>query len=276
MKIITLTTDFGLRDYSVGAVKGAIYTKCPDAHIVDISHLVSPFDIFQTAYILKNAYKHFPKGSIHIIGVDAERNPEKRHLLMLLNGHYFIGADNGIFNLLAEENEPIQLFEVATDIPITLFPTLNVFPSVVEKVYKGLSPEQIGVPTDKYLRATHFNPEVSSDGAFIYGVIIYIDHYGNAVSNISRSLFERIQQNRKFEVIFKMFSFRKIYNQYSDIINFNCPPESRATPDGEGMLLFNDLNYLQFSIYKSDRRSVGGASSLFGIDYYDRVSVHFL
>ena len=276
MKIITLTTDFGLRDYSVGAVKGAIYTKCPDARIVDISHLVSPFDIFQTAYILKNAYKHFPKGSIHVIGVDAERNPEKRHLLMLLNGHYFIGADNGIFNLLAEENEPIQLFEVATDIPITLFPTLNVFPSVVEKVYKGLSPEQIGVPTDKYLRATHFNPEVSSDGAFSYGVIIYIDHYGNAVSNISRSLFERIQQNRKFEVIFKMFSFRKIYNQYSDIINFNCPPESRATPDGEGMLLFNDLNYLQFSIYKSDRRSVGGASSLFGMDYYDRVSVHFL
>ena len=275
MKIITLTTDFGLRDYSVGAVKGAIYTKCPDARIVDISHLVSPFDIFQTAYILKNAYKHFPKGSIHVIGVDAERNPEKRHLLMLLNGHYFIGADNGIFNLLAEENEPIQLFEVATDIPITLFPTLNVFPSVVEKVYKGLSPEQIGVPTDKYLRATHFNPEVSSDEAFIYGVIIYIDHYGNAVSNISRSLFERIQQNRKFEVIFKMFSFRKIYNQYSDIINFNCPPESRATPDGEGMLLFNDLNYLQFSIYKSDRRSVGGASSLFGMDYYDRVSVHF-
>lgn len=276
MKIITLTTDFGLRDYSVGAVKGAIYTKCPDARIVDISHLVSPFDIFQTAYILKNAYKHFPKGSIHVIGVDAERNPEKRHLLMLLNGHYFIGADNGIFNLLAEENEPIQLFEVATDIPITLFPTLNVFPSVVEKVYKGLSPEQIGVPTDKYLRATHFNPEVSSDVAFIYGVIIYIDHYGNAVSNISRSLFEHIQQNRKFEVIFKMFSFRKIYNQYSDIINFNCPPESRATPDGEGMLLFNDLNYLQFSIYKSDRRSVGGASSLFGMDYYDRVSVHFL
>ena len=135
MKIITLTTDFGLRDYSVGAVKGAIYTKCPDARIVDISHLVSPFDIFQTAYILKNAYKHFPKGSIHVIGVDAERNPEKRHLLMLLNGHYFIGADNGIFNLLAEENEPIQLFEVATDIPITLFPTLNVFPSVIEKVY---------------------------------------------------------------------------------------------------------------------------------------------
>ena len=88
MKIITLTTDFGLRDYSVGAVKGAIYTKCPDARIVDISHLVSPFDIFQTAYILKNAYKHFPKGSIHVIGVDAERNPEKRHLLMLLNGHY--------------------------------------------------------------------------------------------------------------------------------------------------------------------------------------------
>jgi len=174
MKIITLTTDFGLRDYSVGAVKGAIYTKCPDARIVDISHLVSPFDIFQTAYILKNAYKHFPEGSIHVIGVDAERNPEKRHLLMLLNGHYFIGADNGIFNLLAEENEPIQLFEVATDIPITLFPTLNVFPSVIEKVYKGLSPEQIGVPTNKYLRATHFNPEVSSDGAFIYGVIIYI------------------------------------------------------------------------------------------------------
>lgn len=81
MQIITLTTDYGLRDYSVAAVKGALYRECPTATIVDISHQISPFDIFQTAYILKNAYIHFPKGSIHVIGVDDERTSQKNTLL---------------------------------------------------------------------------------------------------------------------------------------------------------------------------------------------------
>ena len=106
MSIITLTTDFGMKDYFVAAIKGAIYTDLPDAKIVDITHNISPFNITETAYIIKNAYTHFPKGSIHIIGVDSESNQENKHIAIQLDGHYFIGTDNGIISLLTVDIRP--------------------------------------------------------------------------------------------------------------------------------------------------------------------------
>ncbi|WP_281639110.1 SAM hydrolase/SAM-dependent halogenase family protein [Capnocytophaga sputigena] len=264
MKIITLTTDFGLRDYSVAAVKGALYSKCPNATIVDISHLISPFNILETFYILQNSYMHFPKGSIHIIGVDTERTATKKHLLMSLNGHYFIGADNGIFHLLSENFTNVALYEFNTKPSTILFSTLNSFTSIAEQIYKGTPLDQIGIPIEKCNSVSYFKPEVSTDENFIHGIIIYIDHYGNAVSNISHSLFEETRKGRNFEVIFNLYSFKKVYNNYSEI-----------NDDGKMMILFNELNLLQCSIYKSDTRSVGGASSLLGINCLDRVIVQF-
>ena len=81
MSLITLTTDFGTKDHFVGAVKGAIYSELPDAKIVDITHHISPFNITETAYILKNSYKSFPDKSIHIVGVDSELSTENKHIV---------------------------------------------------------------------------------------------------------------------------------------------------------------------------------------------------
>lgn len=274
LRIITLTTDFGEKDYSVGAVKGAIYSNFPQAHVVDISHLITPFDILQTAYILKNSYVHFPKGTIHIIGVDSERTPEKKHLMMYLNGHYFIGADNGIFHLLSENEKSVEVYEIGENEPVTLFPVLDFFPKIVYKIGNNIPLDKIGKKTDNYLKISYLKPEISKDKSFIYGSIIYIDHYGNAVSNINRTLFDKIGQNRTFEVIFKMYSFHKIHNLYTDIIDFKVPKENRA-PEGRNLLLFNSIDLLQISIYKSDLSSLGGASTLLGIECYDNVTIRF-
>ena len=92
MAIITLTTDFGEKDHFAGAVKGAIYSELEDVKIVDISHCVSPFHIMEAAYIIQNAYSSFPPGTIHIIGIDSELNPENKHIAVLLDGHYFMCA----------------------------------------------------------------------------------------------------------------------------------------------------------------------------------------
>ena len=88
MAIITLTTDFGEKDHFVGAVKGAIYSELPDVRIVDISHSINPFSITEAAYIIQNAFNSFPKGSIHIIGIDSELNPENKHIALKLDGHF--------------------------------------------------------------------------------------------------------------------------------------------------------------------------------------------
>ena len=94
MAIVTLTTDFGHKDYSVSVIKGALLQQLPDLTIVDVSHQISPFNISEAAYILKNAFRAFPEGSIHIIGVESEWTPENVHMAMEFEGHYFICADN--------------------------------------------------------------------------------------------------------------------------------------------------------------------------------------
>ena len=107
MIFVTLTTDFGHKDYSIAVIKAALLSQIPEANIIDISHQISPYNHSETAYILKNSYTAFPKGSIHIIGVESEFTPENIHLAMEFDGHFFIGADNGIFSLIKEELKSI-------------------------------------------------------------------------------------------------------------------------------------------------------------------------
>lgn len=102
MAIITLTSDWGLSDYYVGAVKGVIYSYCPQAVIVDITHNITPFDLKNAGFIVKNCYKNFPEGTIHILGIDTEESDEFSHIVVKADGHYFIGCDNGIFLSLSE------------------------------------------------------------------------------------------------------------------------------------------------------------------------------
>lgn len=276
MKIITLTTDFGIKDYSVGAVKGALYSSIPDARIVDISHLISPFNILQTAYVIKNAYPHFPKGSIHIIGVDAEKTPEKRHLIMLHEDHYFIGADNGIFHLIANDSPQSKVYDITdSKEEQTCFPVLYTFPKIVKLLYENFPIEKIGKRMNDHFRMSNVRSEVSSDKKIISGHIIYIDHYGNAVSNISRELFENVCQKRPFEIFFNSYKSNKIHTSYSSIINFGIPKSNRDNPEGKEVILFNSEGLLELAIYKSDMINVGGASSLLGLKYLDKVSVHF-
>ena len=131
MPIITLTTDFGEKDHFAGAVKGAIYSELPDIKIVDISHSVSPFHITEAAYIIQNAYRSFPKDTIHLIGIDSELTPENKHIAVYLDGHYFICANNGIMSLIASEIKPQKIVEINIHDAIeTNFPVLDVFVKV--------------------------------------------------------------------------------------------------------------------------------------------------
>ncbi len=109
MAIITLTTDYGHKDHFVGALKGAIYRELSDVKIVDISHSIAPFNIQECAYLLKNSYKSFPEGTIHIVGVDSELTPENEHIVVFVDGHYFISANNGVICLITSEIRPNKM-----------------------------------------------------------------------------------------------------------------------------------------------------------------------
>ncbi|MFT4697430.1 MAG: S-adenosylmethionine hydrolase [Flavobacteriaceae bacterium] len=280
--IITLTTDFGEKDHFAGAVKGAIYSELEDIKIVDISHSVSPFHLTEAAYIIQNAYKSFPLGSIHIIGIDSELNPENKHIAVLLDGHYFICANNGIISMLASAIKPEKIVEINIHDRIeTNFPVLDVFVKVACHIARGGTLDVIGksiidTPSDSGgLRLlTGIKPVINNDASQIIGNVIYIDNYGNVVCNISRDLFEKIGKGRSFKISARTANFNVVHTNYSEAINFDIPQDKREE-DGKKLALWNSSGYLELAIYKSNPSTVGSASTLFGLEYRDTITVKF-
>ncbi len=275
MPIITLTTDFGLKDHFVGTIKGTIYKELKEAVVVDISHLVSPFHIQECAYLLKNAYRAFPEGSIHIVGVDAERTPENTHLALLVDGHYFIAADNGVISLITEEVKPEKVVEITLpNAPKTAFPVLDVFVPVACHLARGGTLEVIGKPYSDLREYKEFAPRIADNGKSIVGSVIYIDNYGNVVTNIHKSLFEAYRNGRKYTLEARNKKLGEIHTQYSGVINFDLEKSQRRGP-GDLLALFNSSGYVELAIYKSDLNTVGGAATLLGLDYRDSVLINF-
>lgn len=276
MAIITLTTDFGERDHFAGATKGAIYSELPDVKIVDISHSISPFSIPEAAYIILNAYSSFPEGTIHIIGVDAELNEENKHIAVKLDGHYFICANNGIMSMICAEIAPEKIVEINIhDKIVTSFPVLDVFVKVACHIARGGTLEVIGKVIDTIKPIKNIIPFVNEEQTQIIGHIIYIDNYGNVISNIKRAFFEKVQRGRTFEISARNKTFNTIFNKYSDVVDFTKAPEKRNS-EGQSMVVFNSSNYLEIAVYKSNPNTMGSASSLLGLDLMDSVTVNFI
>ena len=276
MAIITLTTDFGHKDHFVGALKGTIYKELSDAKIVDITHSISPFNIQECAYILKNSYKAFPEGTIHIVGVDSEPTIENQHIAVLVDNHYFISANNGVISLITSEIEPEKVVEINIPYPVIgSFPVLDIFVKVACHIVRGGKLEVVGKSFEELKELKEFAPRLTNEGKTIVGNVIYIDNYGNVITNIQKSLFEAYRNGRKFEINARNRKINQIQNRYSDIINFDLGKNQRKGP-GDLLALFNSSDYLELAIYKSDLNTVGGASSLLGLDYRDTIIINFL
>ncbi len=258
MPIITLTTDLGLKDHYVGIVKGNILKHCPEATIIDISHEIPPFNILQAAFTLKNSYKEFPEGSVHIIGVNPESNSESEHLLVKQDEHYFIGSNNGIFPLMFD-GVPDQVYELninPTEESHT-FPTKDLYTKAACHIVKGGTPEMIGRKSENINEKTLFRA-VSIDN-IIKGMVIHIDHYGNIITNIEETFFKAFGQNREFVIEFRNgnYDITEISKAYSDVA------------EGEKLALFSSAGLLEIAINQ------GNASKLLGLKNLDTIRVKF-
>ena len=275
MSIITLTTDFGNKDFFVASVKGAILTEVKNAVVIDISHEIQPYNHSEAAYIIKNAYKSFPKGTIHIIGVESELTPENKHIAMVFEGHYFIGSDNGIFSMIKDDLRAEKIVEINIhEKESSSFYVLDIFVKVAAHLSRMGKLEVIGKSVKSIKQITNINPVVNNKSNQILGSVIYIDNYGNVVTNINRKFFNEIGKSRDFKIFARTVKFENIYESYSDAIDFSSPKEKREE-DGKKIAIFNSANHLELGIYKSNPKTYGSAASLFGLDYRDPITVKF-
>jgi len=275
MSIITLTTDYGNKDYSVSSLKAKLISDINEINIIDISHKISPFNLSEAGYILEGAFNNFPQGTIHILSVDSELTPENKHIAIMYDGCYFIGADNGVFSLIFKDKKPNQIVEINLHSNYNYkISSDDLFVKVAAHIHRSGPLNVVGNEINKIKEITNLRPVVNKELTQIIGSVIYIDNYGNVVTNITQKLFKEISKTREFIINARSVKFSKIHKNYSDAIDFTLEKKDREE-DGKKIALFNDLGYLQLSIYKSNPQTVGSASSLFGLNYRDVVSVYF-
>lgn len=275
MSIITLTTDYGLKDHFVGSLKGKILSEYPEVTIVDISHDIDPFNTAEASYVIGAAYLSFPKGTVHLIGVDIERNKENQHIVMQWNDHFFICADNGILSMLTQKIVPqkIVVINIHDRFP-SEFTDLDIFIKVASHISKGGLLNVIGKEITEIKQITELQPVVSNDGSSIKGYVIYIDHFGNVVTNISKKQFSEVARGRFYEIVMKPKSIKTILPNYSAIATSDKYPIK--TYEGEKLAIFNEAGFLEIAIFRSNPTNVGSANSLLGLNYRDVITIKFL
>ena len=216
MAIITLTSDWGNNGYYAAAVKGVILSSLPDAVIVDVCHNVKPFNHSETAFLVKNAYPTFPEGTIHILAVDSVENERQQHLVVKLDGQYFIGSDNGTLSILVgSKSYEAVVVEVEQDTDFFTFSARDRFAKVAIMLAKGVPMEEIGGPYRQPLYGSGMFQPRSTD-ELIDGMVMYIDSYGNAITNITRELYEQCAKGRTAEVLFGNYG-AEIKECYDDV-----------------------------------------------------------
>ncbi len=274
MAVITLTSDYGLIDHRVASMKGKILSWSEEVKVVDISHNISAYNLLQTAYVVRNAYKFFPEGSIHIISVDSFYHKSRKNIIVKIDGHYFICADNGITNLMFFDIKPEAIYEITLNNRFddkVAFPSTDIFVPAAMHLYKGGLPEVIGRKIQTIKDISFPRAIYNENEKMIVGEVMYIDNFGNVVSNISRKFFEKHASIAGgFTVKFRNIVLTKILDQYTDVVTeWSREPEFH----GKSAVIFNDADLLEITIYKGS--VLNGASTLFGMSAGEKIFVEF-
>lgn len=268
----------GLSDHYVASLKGAILSELSNVSIVDISHEVKPFDVSEAAYLLAACYKDFPKGTVHVIGVDSEPvvnfggTDGAFPSIMMIRDQYFICNDNGFFGAFLKDQQPDSFWridDVLSNPKLFKFPTKNLLLPAGIKLLNGEKIESIASPFEGYRSA--FSLTAISEQDLIKGHIVHIDNYGNAITNVNRDLFDQVGKKAPFVLLFKRASKHTRSDYYFDHIA-NAYNE---VPPGEKVALFNDQGFIEIAINRGANNSTGGAAQLFALQKGDMIMIEF-
>jgi S-adenosyl-L-methionine hydrolase (adenosine-forming) len=263
MGLITLISDMGTTDHYVASVKAALFNLAPDSTVVDISHQVRPFDIYQAGFLLRSVWQQFPAGTVHVIGVRPEQSAEHPHLAVQYMNHYFVGSDSGIFGLLFDDTaEHIYQINLAQGDDWN-FPMRGVLAVSAAHLSKGGAPEFLGPRLPAYRKAMPVTPLV--DGDKILAHVVHIDHYGNVYTDVSRRHFEAVRRGRNFSVIPRRSSFkiRRISTAFHEMV------------EGDAGAIWAANDHLMIVIRNGVTGHGGGAAQLFGFQLNELVRIEF-
>jgi S-adenosyl-L-methionine hydrolase (adenosine-forming) len=256
--MITLTSDFGLRDPYVAEMKGVILSINPEAKLIDITHDVKQFDIRMGAFMLASAAPYFPKGTVHVAIIDPEVGTDRRAILIETERGFFVGPDNGVL-MLAAQNQKIQQIREITNSQFMLprvsntFHGRDIFSPSAAYLEKGVSPSQFGAeianPTWPNFAEIKYKKDV------ILGEVLHVDDFGNIITNIPEQE-PRQKQIKGFSIVLR----RKMLN-----LKF-----SKTYGNGkfkEAVAIIGSHGYLEIALNQ------GNAAEEFSVTAGDEISV---
>ena len=255
MQIVTLTTDFGLYDYYVPALKGAMLSRHQALNFIDISHNIHNHNIVQAAFILRNAWTTFPEGTIHVVSVNNFSSEQQRFIAFWHQHHLFIGPDNGIFTLIFSENTPPQYIAEIPFAGLNFKPVSSVIAHAVGHLAQGKPLETLGSRANDIVQRIMLQPVTLPHQ--IRGSVIHVDNFDNVILNITQDLFEKVGLGRPFQLFFKRHDpITQLSAFYNDV------------GIGETLCLFNS-DYLEIAIH------MGKAAEMLGLKIEDTVQIDF-
>lgn len=270
-RIITLTTDFGHKDYYVGALKGKIFSNVSGCNLVDISHEIANYNIEQAGFVIAAAYDNFPKGTVHIIAVDCSISDFTPAICVQFDDHFFITADNGILTLLLQDKKFQQAVLISHDGSMK---SNDVFVYCAYQLFENRAMDQIGLPLKSLKTLSRLGDTLIEEQHRIIGKVIYEDNFGNLVTNISRQTLERVGKGRAMKIHVKTYVLRTIQNHFSDFkVNDANALKEKA---GELIALYSDMDLLMITLYYSTPFNPGGcAKSLLNTKVNDNILITF-
>jgi len=271
-RTITLTTDFGTRDAYVPAMKGTILEICPDARLVDVTHEISPQDVMEAAFVLREVIPYFPIDTVHLVVVDPGVGTDRRPVALHHGPHWFVGPDNGIFPLILENESPDRAVTLdrktvwRTTAPSQTFHGRDIFAPVAAHVAAGRALSEVGSPIDELAPLRWAEPIADEEG--IQGWIIHVDHFGNCITNISRQTLARRahQPADTSEETSEWPSFKCFVGNTSLT---NIQETYGHVAKGEPILLFGSSGFLEIAV------NSGNAAELLDIRKGDAVNIIF-
>lgn len=260
--LLTLTTDFGTRDAYVAAMKGTILRICPDARLIDITHEIAPQDVMEAAFVLREAVPYFPDDAVHLVVVDPGVGTERRSIALQHGQRRFVGADNGLFDLLLDDETPDALVELdrpafwRTGAPSTTFHGRDIFAPAAAHLAEGRPLDAIGTPIDA-LKPLHWALPITDEQG-IRGWVVHVDHFGNAITNIPRTLLDEHRRGRALKCFAGNAILKSVESTYGNVA------------EGEPLLLVGSSDHLEIAV------NGGNASELLDIRKGTPVNIVFV
>ncbi|MCL2246165.1 MAG: SAM-dependent chlorinase/fluorinase [Lentimicrobiaceae bacterium] len=237
--MITLLSDWKLRDPYIGIFKGQLLKQLPNTQIVDITHNLELYNLSQTAFIAKNSYSFFPEESLHIILSGLSFSKDTKPILLVHNGHFFLGEDTGVFSMMFYAETNWNAYQYAGDMVLSITEKMV---TMAAWVFQNSYLEHTTPYPELKLQISHLSePDYNTEKKIICGKIAYIDSCCNAVTNIPIAMFEAVGKK----------DFTAIVATNRPLRITRCHPFYNAK-ESDLFLTYNQLGFLEITLFNGN------------------------